>query len=207
MNAESAAVTPGQAALLAVVDGHFFSDGPNPLQLVCMTEDDNDVECDTFVADVEPGTTWNEFEHQMAKHALAHHLTAAVAARQPQPAPESPGLRADLVDAMLRWSGRDRADVDECASELAAILDKHPMAQPAPGDDGDYELDSADIPSGWREDAEQPAPELAAAMAETRRYREALESVRAIILEGDNSTEGGRLRRSRAVIRAALEGK
>jgi hypothetical protein len=53
----------------------------------------------------------------------------------------------------------------------------------------------------------QPAPELAAAMAESRRYRAALEDVRAIILEGANSTEGSRLRRSRAVIRAALEGK
>ena len=50
-----------------------------------------------------------------------------------QPAPDPSGLRADLIDAMLRWSGRDRADTDECASELAAILDRHPMAQPAPG--------------------------------------------------------------------------
>jgi hypothetical protein len=50
----------------------------------------------------------------------------------PQPAPGDRAFRADLVDAMLLWSGRDRADVDECARELAAILDKHPIAQPAP---------------------------------------------------------------------------
>jgi hypothetical protein len=73
---------PGQAALLAVVDGHFFTDGPNPMQLVCMTEDDNDVECDTQVAEVGPGTTWNELEYQMAEHARAHHLAAAIAVQQ-----------------------------------------------------------------------------------------------------------------------------
>lgn len=53
----------------------------------------------------------------------------------------------------------------------------------------------------------QPAPGLPATTAESRRYRDALEEIRAIILEGDNSTEGSRLRRSRAVIRAALEGR
>jgi hypothetical protein len=50
--------------------------------------------------------------------------------REAQPAAESPGLRAALVDAMLRWSGRDA--LDQCSSELAQILDQHPEPKPAP---------------------------------------------------------------------------
>jgi hypothetical protein len=55
--------------------------------------------------------------------------------REPQSAPGDRAFRADLVDAMLRWSGRNRADIDQCASELAQILDRHPQPQPAPDPD------------------------------------------------------------------------
>ena len=99
------------------------------------------------------------------------------AAQQPQPAPEA---------AFAEWQFKHGPDP---ASDY---------------DDGDL----ADaFTAGMAAREPQPAPGLAAAMGESRRYREALENVRAIILEGDNSTEGSRLRRSRAVIRAALEGR
>lgn len=42
-------------------------------------------------------------------------------------------FRADLIDAMLRWSGLDRPDADQCAKELATVLDRHPQVQTAPG--------------------------------------------------------------------------
>jgi hypothetical protein len=60
-------------------------------------------------------------------------IAEAVLAAREQPPPGDRAFRADLVDAMLLWSGRDREDADECAAELAAILDKHPAPQPAPG--------------------------------------------------------------------------
>lgn len=108
------------------------------------------------------------------------------AAQPPQPAPlaadeDSAAFRMGLAFEQARAMGEPLSACWEAAYQAAW---EHWTGQPA-----------------------KPAPELAAAMAEARRYREALEGVRAIILEGDNSTEGSRLRRSRAVIRAALEGR
>lgn len=71
------AATPGQAELAALADGHFTGNGPYPLQLVCFTEDGRDMGCDTTVAEVEPGVTWNELEYRMAGHARARHFAAA----------------------------------------------------------------------------------------------------------------------------------
>ena len=61
---------------------------------------------------------------------VAELVMERLAAQEPKAAPEPPGLRAALVDAMLRWSGRDA--LDHCSSELAQILDQHPEPQPAP---------------------------------------------------------------------------
>jgi hypothetical protein len=68
--------TPEQSALLALVDAHFFGDGPWPLQLVCMTEDAHDVECGTTIALVEPGTEWDRLEEMIAAHAAECHAPA-----------------------------------------------------------------------------------------------------------------------------------
>ena len=140
---------------------------------------------------------------------------------EPQPAPDPSGLRADLIDAMLRWSGRDRADTDECASELAAILDRHPMAQPAPGF---VTCDHSPAELGVTVSGEpQPAPELAAAIkdiidrypedqpapgpaADADRLRRALENVFAV-LDRQTRTYAERISHARTLIRTALEGK
>jgi hypothetical protein len=78
------AATPGQAArdrsLLGLVDAHFIGNGPHPLQLVCLTEDASGVECDTEIAEVEPGTEWDELEARMIAHAAECHS----AAQEPQ---------------------------------------------------------------------------------------------------------------------------
>jgi hypothetical protein len=68
--------TPERSALLALVDAHFFGDGPYPLQLVCMTEDARDVECGTTIALVEPGTEWDGLEEMIAAHAAECHAPA-----------------------------------------------------------------------------------------------------------------------------------
>jgi hypothetical protein len=126
-------------------------------------------------------------------------LDAKLAALAPQPAPEPHGLRAALVDAMLRWSGRDRADVDRCASELAAILDQHPQPQPAPelaqvlSSPAELarwvEASHGDHPE-WVDElrallpaTERPAAELAAAMAETARFRNWLDDFTHVVID------------------------
>ncbi len=73
VQAPAYARTPERSALLALVDAHFFGDGPHPLQLVCTTENAHDVECGTTIALVEPGTEWDELEARIAEHAAARH--------------------------------------------------------------------------------------------------------------------------------------
>jgi hypothetical protein len=234
---ETAAATPGQAQLAALVDGHFFSDGPNPMQLVCMTEDDSDVECDTWVSDVEPGITWNELERRMAEHAREHHFTAAIVAAPaaPQPAPDldaafAGGMRvrtapctadahdgehfqvrtnghwlcAHLLASMLIAQGIVADPEAQPAPELEPIIVSPgdgtpiggllahvmgPQSAPEPGPDvcecghywahhafGDDVCAVVDCPC-TRPRPAQPAPELAAAMRETRELRQEIARV------------------------------
>jgi hypothetical protein len=227
--------TPGQAALAALVDGHFFGDGPHPLQLVCMTEDGNDVECNTWVSAVEPGVTWNELEHRMAEHARAHHFTAAVAAQQPQPAPGDVELLKRAADALwksakaalvvehsldkpyeddprwspwTRWVERPAREAHDLAMVIRKRLKGAQQPQPAPGTQprpGYVTVDARDIAialngyAGFTGDPvsfaselherlrrtvfagaapePQPAPELAAAMRESRIRAEVINDI------------------------------
>jgi hypothetical protein len=91
------------------------------------------------------------------------HLEAEIAEHaEAKPAPDTPGLRAALVDTMLRCSGRDA--FDQCASDLAQILDQHPEPQ--------------------------PAPELAAAMRETKAVLDLLDDFTHAVIDLD---DGARL--------------
>ena len=75
--ASGPAVTKARrASLLALVDAHFFGDGPHPLQLVCLTEDASDVECNETIALVEPGVTWDDLEARIVAHAAEYHAAS-----------------------------------------------------------------------------------------------------------------------------------
>lgn len=94
------------ASLAGLVDAHLFGDGPHPLQLVCLTENASDVECDTEIALVEPGATWADLDARIVAHAAECH-----AAAQPQPAPElaaamteSRALRAVITEILDAFS-------------------------------------------------------------------------------------------------------
>jgi hypothetical protein len=74
-----------------------------------------------------PMESYSSWQRRAIVEHIAPLIIAHAAAQEPHAAP---GLRAALVDAMLRWSGRDA--FDQCASDLARILDQHPEPQPAP---------------------------------------------------------------------------
>ena len=69
---------------------------------------------------------------------------AAIASQQAEPAPEPPGLRAAIERAHACWSAQGADDAgddaargaseafDQCAIELAHILDRHPEPRLAP---------------------------------------------------------------------------
>jgi hypothetical protein len=110
-------------------------------------------------------------EDQAAIEGGAHAVAARVAnpdAADYDAAAEVMQLRSALVDAMLRWSGVDA--FDQCASELAQILDQVPRTsgsapQPAPSR---AELETAmalalqDLIDEDAAQQPQPAPELQA---------------------------------------------
>jgi hypothetical protein len=105
---------------------------------------------------------------------------AAIAARRPQPAPGTSRERRALkaLDELFK------IDSDPC----------NPWNQRAMKIIARGLLDTPE---------QQPAPELAAAMAESRQYREALQIARSFLLDPESS---GR-RRALAAISKALEGK
>lgn len=111
---------PGHAALLNLVNAHFIGNGPYPLQLVCMTEDASGAECDETIAEVEPGTGWDELETLIAAHGARYH--AATVPAELQPAPE--------LTAAMRETRHLRELVAEICDTLAS--QKYPAARLAP---------------------------------------------------------------------------
>lgn len=62
-----------------LVDVHFVGNGPHPLQLLCLTEDDSDTECGHEITEVEPGAAWHEVEAKIAAHAVEHRPVKTIA--------------------------------------------------------------------------------------------------------------------------------
>lgn len=120
---------------------------------------------------------------------------AGIASAQPQPAPGSVTVNARDIAIALNGCGGFVGDPVSFAAELHERLRRTVFADPAP-----EPQPAPDPAEAMREAASR---ELAAAMAESRAYREALQIARSFLLDPEPS---GR-RRAIAAMSRALEGK